>query len=53
MNRKGKKTPKSLLKGDRMFDERVAGVRQGRITDILLELGCKNIGSAMEGGSVD
>lgn len=48
VDRKGEKTPEGLLEGDRMFDECVAGVRQSRIADILLELDCKITGSAIE-----
>lgn len=49
MDGEGKKTPECLLKGDWMFDERVAGVRQGRVADILLNLRCENMGREIEG----
>lgn len=42
VDRERKKTPEDPLEGDRMFDERVTGVRQSCIADILLELGRKD-----------
>lgn len=58
MEGEGKQTPQGLFEGDRMFDERVARVRQSRIAGILLKLGCKNTRRAdlttnLEEGQID